>query len=172
MPTSAEIGKPWMLEQIIDINPTGRVIDVGPGAGAYAALLQAAGVHPEETVGVEIFSPYVATYDLESKYDRVIVADVRTWRWESADLVILGDVIEHMEKQDALAVVDYALMHADHVLVSLPVVVWEQGSCFGNDHEAHLHHWTDTEFRASFPTFLRASHVEPPIGCYRLSFKG
>lgn len=169
MPTSAEIGKPWMANQIHQLAPANKILDIGCGAGAYARLCQQVGVRPTELVGLDIFAMYAGVYDLQSKYDRLIFADVRDWAWETADLAILGDVVEHMHRNEAIKVVEDALDACDNVLVSLPIVVWEQGECYGNPHEAHLHHWSDEEFRTTFGTLIRDSYVESPIGCYRLS---
>jgi hypothetical protein len=77
-------------------------------------------------------------------YDEIHIEDAR----ESAghlfhrDLVIAGDVLEHMPRQDAVD-----LLHrihdagAWHILVSVPIVDSQQGEVDGNPNEAHLHQW-------------------------------
>jgi hypothetical protein len=133
-------GKAWISHAVSRLRPT-TVLDVGPGQGTYADLLRSC------TPGalwscVEIFAPYVQMFGLHSKYDTIYVADIRGFAWPGRfDVVILGDVLEHMVLSDALAVWTAARAHARHVVLSIPIVEYPQGAHFGNDHEAHLHVW-------------------------------
>lgn len=147
MPTSDAEGKDWSLTRFTRHQPN-TVTDIGPGEGTYARLFR-----PEHRgiwwTAIEIHKPYVAKYKLKSTktrtmYDEIHVEDAR----ESAphlfhrDLVIAGDVLEHMPRQDAVD-----LLHRIHnagawnILVSIPIVDSQQGEVDGNPHEAHLHQW-------------------------------
>lgn len=150
MPTSDAEGKDWSLERFRRHQPK-TVTDVGPGEGAYAKLFRPH--EPEEDgvwwTAIEIHKPYVAKYKLKSTktrrmYDELHVEDVR----DSADhlfhrdLVIAGDVLEHMERDDAVALLQrIEQAGAWHILVSLPIVDSQQGEVDGNPHEAHVHQW-------------------------------
>ncbi len=80
------------------------VLDVGAGSGAYGKLLRE-GMPKSRILGVEIFEPYVDRFGLEEIYDRVIVGDVLDEDFDlSPDVVIIGDVLEHMDRADALSV--------------------------------------------------------------------
>jgi hypothetical protein len=58
------------------------------------------------------------------------------------DLVIFGDVLEHMARGDAVDLLRKAeAAGAWNILVSLPIVEAPQGEVDGNPHEEHLHHW-------------------------------
>ncbi|MEI5032400.1 hypothetical protein RB201_04165 [Streptomyces sp. S1A(2023)] len=77
-------------------------------------------------------------------YDEIHVEDIR----ESEDhllyrdLVILGDVLEHMPREDAVALLERAVAAgAWNLLVSVPIVESVQGEVDGNPHEAHVHQW-------------------------------
>ncbi|MEE1813544.1 class I SAM-dependent methyltransferase [Streptomyces sp. SP18ES09] len=147
MPTSIAEGKDWSLERFARHLPD-TVTDVGPGEGTYARLLRPAHKGVWWT-GIEIHKPYVAKYKLKSTktravYDELHVEDAR----ESAehlfhrDLVIFGDVLEHMTREDAVALLAKAeAAGCWHILVSLPIVEAPQGEVDGNPHEAHVHHW-------------------------------
>ena len=150
MPTSDAEGKDWSLARFKRHQPR-TVLDIGPGEGTYAKLFRPHGpdVPGVWWTAVEIHKPYVAKYKLRSTktrkaYDEIHVEDIR----ESADhllhrdLVIAGDVLEHMPREDAVALLQRAeAAGAWHILVSLPIVESEQGEVEGNPHEAHVHQW-------------------------------
>ncbi|MER5843710.1 class I SAM-dependent methyltransferase [Streptomyces prasinus] len=147
MPTSDAEGKDWSLEKFRYHLPN-TVCDVGPGEGTYAKLFRP--VHEGVWwTAVEIHRPYVRKYGLKSTktrrmYDEIHVEDVR----ESEDhlfyrdLVIFGDLLEHVERDDAVQLLQRAeAAGAWNILVSVPIVESIQGEVDGNPHEAHLHQW-------------------------------
>ncbi|SES03519.1 class I SAM-dependent methyltransferase [Streptomyces qinglanensis] len=147
MPTSDAEGKDWSLARFEQHLPD-TVCDVGPGEGTYAKLFRP--VHKGVWwTAVEIHKPYVAKYKLKSTktrtmYDEIHTEDVR----DSAghlfhrDLVILGDVLEHMPREDAVALLErIEAAGAWHILASVPIVDSQQGTVDGNPHEAHVHQW-------------------------------
>jgi hypothetical protein len=147
MPTSDTEGKDWSLERFERHLPN-TVTDIGPGEGTYAKLFRP--VHEGVWwTAVEIHKPYIAKYKLKSTktrtmYDEIHVEDVR----ESADhlfyrdLVIAGDVLEHLPREDAVALLERIVSAgAWNVLVSVPIVESVQGEVDGNPHEEHLHQW-------------------------------
>lgn len=146
MPTSSWDGRKWVTDRFAEVQPTvTHVIDVGPGEGTYSVL----GRHLvwwAWWIGVEIFEPYVDRFLLGQKYNQISVRDIRDWRTPVPNsLVIFGDVLEHMPREDAVKVLEWWKQYADHIFVSVPIVESIQGSCFGNDHEAHVHQWSFDE---------------------------
>jgi hypothetical protein len=145
MPYSSDEGKPVIARWLQEISPA-TVLDIGPGAGAYARLVRAK--VPAATVDcVEIFDPYVSTFDLPHLYDRVVVGDIRdpdvmTLLRDSYDVVIMGDVLEHMSASDAERVwCNMLALSTRACIVSIPVVPYPQGPSHGNEHEAHVSEW-------------------------------
>ncbi|MFF0588425.1 class I SAM-dependent methyltransferase [Streptomyces sp. NPDC003781] len=147
MPTSDAEGKDWSLTWFRHHLPN-TVTDVGPGEGTYAKLFRP--VHEGVWwTGIEAHRPYIQRFKLKSTktrrmYDEIHVEDVR----ESADhlfhrdLVIFGDVLEHVERDDAVALLERTVAAgAWNILVSVPIVDSPQGEVDGNPHEAHLHQW-------------------------------
>jgi predicted TPR repeat methyltransferase len=111
------------------------VLDVGPGIGTYADLL-------DDLVpvidAVEVWQPYIAEFDLPGKYRRVIHGDVRAHAEFDYDLIVFGDVLEHMSRDDALTVWKTAGQAARYGLISVPIVHYPQDAWGGNPHEAHV----------------------------------
>jgi hypothetical protein len=139
MPLSSSEGKSWTKERIYALASAGpvSVLDIGPGVGTYAKLL--AGPEVSRLTGVEIFEPYVHTYRLRDYYDEIIIGDAREVELPAADVVILGDVAEHMtvdEAQDLWQRCGDAARRA--VYLSIPIVHYPQGEIEGNPHEHHV----------------------------------
>ena len=65
----------------------------------------------------------------------VHVADIRSFSWPTRyDVVILGDVLEHLTLADALRVWASARAHARYLVLSIPIVEYPQGVHYGNIH--------------------------------------
>jgi hypothetical protein len=141
MPRSLTDGKAWISHEVARLRPA-TLLDVGPGQGTYSDLLR--GATPGSSWScVEIFEPYVEMFELRRKYDVVHVADIRSFSWPTRyDVVILGDVLEHLTLADALRVWASARAHARYVVLSIPIVEYPQGVHYGNIHETHLHVWS------------------------------
>lgn len=156
--------RPWVLEQLRNrgvLAGIGSVLDVGAGAGGWHDFLNSQ-VDAHWTA-VEVWEPYITRFALRDKYDLVVNADVRTLiPFPAADLVIFGDVLEHMTDAEALACWRLARARARWVVASLPVYErYEQGALEGNPYEEHLHHWDVESFLLAFSGVLAHS---PRVG--------
>lgn len=146
MPYSSDEGKEWMLRRLVELAP-GVVLDVGAGWGTYARLVRP--YLPDAVLmAVEVHEPYVERFGLQELYDLVLVADVRTLPLPLCDVAILGDVLEHLPRSDAVAVWEKVRRTAATTLLSLPIVKYPQGTSEGNPHEAHLHTWDHEQVMA------------------------
>lgn len=148
MPGSATEGKELVKEFCIK-NNIQTVLDIGPGEGTYYYALQ--GVEITRLDAIEVWGPYLDIYDLRSKYNNIMLADVYYFNWSlltSYDMIILGDVVEHLDEVQGPRVIARAVENAKYVVVSLPIYGYAQG--FGNDgnrHEAHLVQYSDASIR-------------------------
>src|SRR5688500_3065789 len=154
VPTSDRQGKCIAKLLIEDASPLG-VWDVGPGEGTYA-MLCADYIASAETFwfAVEIWKPYISQYDLKLKYDKVIHDDIRNLPFvgeadQGADLIIFGDVLEHMPEDDARQLILKAKQHFRWILVSITIIHAPQGEVNGNPYEAHIKHWGFDEMHAA-----------------------
>ena len=167
MPLSSAEGKDWIRERItaLGADEPVRVLDIGPGAGTYAKLLRGPAV--SRLTGIEIFAPYVTTYRLEQYYDQIIVGDARDVDFPESDVVILGDVAEHMSQPQAQALWAKAARAARRaVYLSIPIVPYEQDPIEGNHHEIHVvPDWDHDKVLAAFDGI--ASHwIGTEVGVY------
>lgn len=105
------------------------ILDVGAGNGTYARLLG----YPNMDA-VEIYGPNADT--IEGLYRTVYRCDIRDFKYDWYDLVIFGDVLEHLEVEEAQEVLRYACKHAKGVIVAVPYE-YKQGVEYGNVYEIH-----------------------------------
>jgi hypothetical protein len=165
MPYSSSEGKEWMRERIVADAPA-SVLDVGAGWGTYARLLRSE-LPAAVLTGLEVHSPYITRFGLAALYDMLIIGDVREIEpIPTADVVVLGDVLEHLTYLDAVALWGRTRAAARvAVYLSLPIVAYPQGAVEGNPHEAHLHTWDHDAVLALGGITDFWTGIE--IGCYR-----
>lgn len=128
-------GKPYAISKILEINPK-TILDVGAGRGAYPTILFP--YLPNVTFdAVEIWEPYVERFNLHVKYRNIFVQDVRSFDNFNYDLVIFGDVLEHMPMADAVEVWNRMAGQAAYALISIPIIHMEQDELDDNPYEIH-----------------------------------
>lgn len=145
VPHSHPHGKDWAVPLYRDLAPA-VVVEAGPGAGMWSRALRSH--HRGWWLGVEVWEPYVDRYALvPDLYDAVMVEDIRRAHLPVAtDLIIAGDVLEHLPRGDAVALVEsWKARPGVALLISTPIVEYHQGALEGNPHETHLWHPTHGE---------------------------
>lgn len=169
MPYSDAEGKDAALAWYEEIRPR-TVIDVGAGSGTYAQAVRAHSPWKGRWTAVEAWAPYVARFGLDGLYDAVVVADARrlVGPFYRADLVIAGDVLEHMPRADAVRLLDRVRAHAAHLIVSVPVLHLDQGAVYGNPLEEHVDHWTADQMRTELSRSgtIRGELVGDVLACF------
>ena len=132
---SYDDGKLEVIEYIMSLEPE-SILDVGACDGKWAQLLRAAG-YAGRLDACEAFKPN-ATKILEL-YNDVFVGDIRRYEYGIGyDVIIFGDVIEHIDAKAAKDVLLYAAARAQlDVIVGVPFL-YKQGEIYGNPYERHI----------------------------------
>jgi len=180
MPGSMPEGKAFIKDFLINL-PISRILDVGPGSGNYYDLLNGLGEYTNYTGGtlneqvewlaVEIFPDYVNIFNLNSKYDQIFFSDIYDLDWNTiggkVDVVILGDVLEHMSEDRGALVIHMAADYSDYVVLSLPIIDYPQGESWGNIHEAHVAQYDPLKIKKLLKGYdIIASFEGEVIGVY------
>ena len=156
MPSSQIENITTIVRWIAEIDPA-SILDVGVGFGKYGVLareytdLRHGRYHRRDWKvvidGIEIFDPYVnPTWDI---YDRVFCEDAVELlpHLKNYELVLLCDVIEHLEKPVGQAMLaECRRMATRAVIVSTPLGQFPQDPIHGNEHERHRSEWTEKDF--------------------------
>lgn len=133
-------GKHETMMWINDIKPR-TVLDVGAGAGMYRLLIERLvpeWAQPNIVDAIEVWEPYVKEFELKSLYTNVYTQDVRTWDNWDYDLVIFGDVLEHMTKEEAIEIWAKVSEQARYAIISIPLGHNHQDAYNGNPYEEHV----------------------------------
>ena len=129
---SYDIGKKEAVEWIhMTIPKNGEILDVGVCDGKWRYLLSD---YPNVD-GVEIFLPNAEK--ISWAYRTLYICDIYDLAYKHYDLVIFGDMLEHMTVDRAQAVLRYANEHADNILIAIPFH-YEQDALYGNPYEVHI----------------------------------
>lgn len=129
--------KPWAQQKIIELAPR-TVLDVGAGQGTYLNLIKD-GLGSNVLVNaVEVWQPYIDQFNLVNRYDRLFAMDVREMKDFTYDLVILGDVLEHMSESDAVTLWEKISKQAKYAMISIPIIHYHQDAINGNPYEVHV----------------------------------
>jgi SAM-dependent methyltransferase len=149
MPYSDKSNIEWFKWALEILQPK-TVLDVGAGAGKYGSLVKE--LLPNAQVdAVEIWAPYIKEFELEKIYNKVYICDATIFPNYKYDLVIFGDVLEHMSKMDAMYVWSRAQSEAKSALISIPIIHFPQGESHGNPYEEHVEdHWTHEDILNTF----------------------
>jgi SAM-dependent methyltransferase len=147
VPTSNLLVWPEIISLVHQV-PHDRILDVGPGYGKASMLLREyLNVKPLRIDAIEAEKSYVEAFGLAVHYDEVLVGDVCDLdadefdRW---DLVLMVDVLEHIE--DAAAFELLARIRP-RVIIGTPVA-WFQTDHGLPESETHRSHWTADSWEA------------------------
>lgn len=113
--------------------PNAKILDVGAGEGTYYNYLND---YFKEIYAVEIFKPNINNYNLNKKYKKVYNIDIKNFKYDKYDIIIFGDVIEHLTIKEAQEVLKYAYNRCKEMIVAVPYEL-EQGIAEDNIYEIH-----------------------------------
>ncbi len=116
--------------------------------------------------GIEIFPDYVQDHQ-KAIYDEIYIGDAFEVidSLGTYDMIMLGDVLEHFEKQKAWQFLDKCAAHAnEHLVIGIPLGAnWIQPSIYGNPHEEHRSFWQPEDF---YPFVCSQQFFEYSPGSY------
>lgn len=143
-------GKPevkfWLAQHLSNGS---EVLDVGACDGVWFNILS----EWYTMDAVEVWKPNIEQYRLGEKYRSVFNVKIQDFTFDHYDLVLFGDVIEHMTVEDAQKVLAYAKEHSDMVIVAVPFL-FKQDAIYGNPYERHIQDdLTHNIFMERYPDF-------------------
>ena len=139
-----------------------KVLDVGAGCGTYWNLLHK---YFATIDCVEVFKPNIDKYRLKEKYHRVYNIDIRHFKYDKYDIIIFGDIIEHLDINEAQEVLKYAYNKCKEMIVAVPYEL-EQDEVEGNVYEIHKQaDLTDEIMKERYP-YLKLLYKNDLYGYY------
>lgn len=116
-----------------NFTPNSKILDVGAGEGTYYNYLKD---YFRYIDAVEVFKPNIDNYQLKQKYHRVYNLNIKDFMYNHYDVIIFGDIIEHLTEEEARNVLEYAYKHCKEMIVAVPYEM-EQGIAEDNVYEIH-----------------------------------
>jgi len=164
MPFSSGVFDNKITKYIKSIDGVGNMtmLDVGPGAGKYSTLLRKV---VKQIDAVEIFEQYITKYDLENKYDNITVSNILDFEFEFYDIIIMGDILEHIVTKDAQALIERLITKCKYLIIIVPYN-YKQEACYGNEHEKHEQDDLTAEIMTSRYATLKKIFTNEEIGVY------
>jgi hypothetical protein len=123
------------------------IVDMGACDGKWKSLL------PEykNMDAVEVYEPNLQNLWL---YREVFHEDAREFKYDWYDLIIFGDIVEHMTPDEARKMLEYARPRCKDMIIAVPFL-YEQGAIYGNPYEVHVQDdLTAENFEERYPGFV------------------
>ncbi len=174
----------YCIDAMMKINPS-SILDVGAGFGRWGMLarefceLWRERHFPSQWAlrvdAVEAFADNISEYH-HLFYNNIYVEDAAEFVSDEVcqryDLIILGDVLEHLERKAGKDLLERCIANAKYVMVNIPLgPEWEQGEVYGNKFERHQAVWQPGDFQRPELRHHRLfrDYVGRPFGVFVLS---
>jgi hypothetical protein len=160
-------GKAFAIGQLLRLEKDPHFfLDIGAGAGSWMEAVRPWFLH-SKWMALEAWDPYIQRFCLWERYRMVLHGDARTLGFPQADVTILGDVLEHMTKEEAILVWKKARVASRQAtILSIPVIHYPQGHVHDNPFQEHVKDdWTHEEVMDTFED-VKASQVGETVGTY------
>jgi SAM-dependent methyltransferase len=132
------------------------VLDLGCGHGFYKKLLGEYFTGPWHAV--EIWKPYIDKYKLEELYDQVFNENLLDFEFEYYDIIIMGDVLEHLSRSDGANIIKKLKDKCEELFVVVPYNL-PQETVNDNVFETHLQEdLNDDIMLEHYPDLTIATH--------------
>lgn len=139
-----------------------RILDVGAYDGRWYYNLRDKFHHID---AVEAFKPYVDRFELRQKYENVFITDIRNFDFDYYNIIILGDILEHLTVDEAKEVLNKLYYKCEELFVIIPYE-YPQDEYDNNEYQVHKQEdLTHEIFMERYPDFELLIRDEVR-GCY------
>jgi hypothetical protein len=170
MPSSSNHQLSLITDWISKLQPQ-KVLDIGIGNGRYGFLCRDILDTPFETPphrivleGIEGYEKYVTDIH-KIIYDKIyfgnclqLIDQIK----DDYDLILLIDVIEHLDKEDGMIFLKKLTTISRNVIVGTPKGFTSQDDVFGNELERHRSGWLPSDFKKIEGAVVREIKLEFP----------
>jgi len=171
MPTSSHKHISDVIEKTFSLNPK-SFLDVGCGFGKWGFLVREycdiyhGRYFPDSWQtridAIEAFASYISPHH-KYIYNKIYLETVEEYikkNKQKYDVILAGDVIEHMKKKDGLNMIGELLDRSKQALIVAIPLSREgephQGSVFKNSYERHRSHWSKLDLIKLNPNVVKS----------------
>lgn len=152
---STDAGKPAIIKYILEnVEKNAKILDVGFGSGVYGKLLRA--FLYQNIDGADVYEENIKELGLDKIYDNIYIKNILDFDFDYYDLIIMGDVLEHIELESAKKLLSGFIKEkkCGNVIVSIPYE-YKQGEAYGNPYERHLQPDANDEYMEKHYPYLQ-----------------
>jgi len=152
---SADEGKAATIKYILEnVGKGDKILDVGFGSGVYGKLLRA--FYYQNIDGVDVYDKNIKELGLDKIYDTIYIENILDFDLDYYDLIIFGDVLEHIELKLAKNLLSKLISEnkCGKIIVSIPYK-YEQDEIYGNPYEKHLQPEVTSEYMEKHYPYLK-----------------
>ena len=135
---STATGKDEIFGYIIKNFPqTASILDVGFGLGMIGRYLNQYWFYNVD--GIDIYGGELEGLGLENIYKKIIIGDINNFKFEYYDIIILGDILEHIELEESKKLLEKFIQQkkCSCIIISIPYMQ-PMKSVSENPYDAHL----------------------------------
>ena len=158
--SSGDVGKTVFLDWVLNnVDRSEKILDVGFGGGVYGKILKA--FYYENIDGVDVWPENIDEMGLNFIYDNIFIENVLDFEFERYDLIIMGDVLEHMSLEDSKKLLNKFINgKASKLFIQVPYMYENHHEWQGNPYEVHIQDEIDEEYmKREFP-FLELLQID------------
>lgn len=142
---------PFYISNTVLRNIEGKnILDVGCGWGQPMKIMQL-NKHGFHVIGVDIFRPYLIEAKRNKTHNEYVLCDVRKlpFKQKSFDTVLCMEVIEHLEKEEAIRLIeDMEKIARKKIIITTPVGFWVDYGRNGNPYQIHKSGFYPEDFKS------------------------
>ncbi len=164
---------PQVIHVVRQLAPR-SILDIGKGFGKYGLLLhEYLGIDNSKRIDPSLSmveqsrlkmdaaeaDPELMLPHLPHFYNKIYEGDVLVnyESFEKYDLVLMVDVIEHLDKDSSLEMLQHFIKNGSTVLVATPVDFFQQ-HLYESEFEHHVSHWSANDFKSI--AHLQVQYIE------------
>lgn len=135
-----------------------KVLNVGMGSGESGLARQLPLLNFKQLDNIDTHQPYLdkaKNSDWTCKNVNFINADIRDYDFSDYDFVMVFDVLEHLEKEEALKIIN----KFKKVFIFIPLEEEFRGNPDGVEEQEHKSLWTEEDFKGFNTTILPNFHL-------------
>ena len=152
MPTSFPVFNDLIAHHVKTLAPE-VVLDIGPGSGKYGKIVRE-NIPTAALIAVEPTASYINEFGLSGIYDTVHNMRVQDFMVQhvrhKSNLVVIGDVLEHLFRSEVIDVLDFMLYRTDWLMALWPTNLPQNDEYENNAYEAHKSNFKLPELAALF----------------------
>jgi hypothetical protein len=158
--SSGDVGKTIFLDWVLNnVDRNEKILDVSFGGGVYGKILKA--FYYEHIDGVDVWPENINEMGLNFIYDNIFIENVLDFEFERYDLIIMGDVLEHMSLEDSKNLLNkFTNGKAAKLFIQVPYMYENHHEWQGNPYEVHIQDEINEEYMEREFPFLELLQID------------